>query len=757
MGHSTQHSPQHPEDSRSPAHVPTTQSASWATVRFSIRGMHCASCVSTIDGVLLALNGVHEARVNFGTERAVVSYDTQRVDVDTLVRTIEHAGYDATPLQEERAQDGRAVRAEQEHELTAWRRRWMAGVILAIPIGVISMFLDFMGRGWVLLLLSLPVQVYVGGRFYQGAWKAGRRRSANMDTLIALGSSAAFGFSMAVTLGVPGEYYYDGASMILTLVSVGKYLEVRARHQAGNAVLALLELAAKQALVMREGREVMIPVDQVCTGDMVSVRPGEKIPVDGRIAEGRSSVDESLVTGESLPVEKQPGDPVIGATVNQHGHLTIEATTVGTDSALQQIVQQVQRVQESKTRIERVADVVSGYFVPAVIVVAVATGIGWSVWGEGPQVMQMAWMRAVAVLIIACPCALGLATPAAIMVGTGLGARHGVVIRNTQALESAQQLRIIVLDKTGTLTQGRPTVTDVVTMTEVWDSDVLRLAASAERGSEHPLADAIVRCAIERNVSLVEPRDVTAVPGYGLRATVDDQEVLIGTPKFMQAQGISWERASARMSQLEHEGNTVVLVASAGQLLGFLALRDEVKPDAHTAVHRLHKMGLRVIMLTGDNQQTAEAIARQVGIIEVHAEVTPDEKQAVIQRLQSAGNGLVAMVGDGINDAPALAAADIGLAIGTGADVAIETADITLMTGSLLAVPWAIELSRATMGKIKQNLVWAFGYNTAAIPLAAAGWLSPVIAAGAMALSSVSVVGNALLLKRFARRVSSTS
>jgi len=616
--------------------------------------------------------------------------------------------------------------------------------------------------------LATPVQFWAGWQFYHGALAAARHRTTNMSTLIAVGTSAAY-FASVLAVIAPGffeatggkaDLYFDTAATIIALILLGRYLEVRAKGQTGEAIKRLLGLRPKTARVVRDGEELDIPIDEVVVGDVVIVRPGEKVPVDGVVVEGASAVDESMLTGESIPLEKGPDAPVFGATLNKTGTFRFRATKVGRDTVLAQIVRLVQEAQGSKAPIQRLADVVAAYFVPAVIIIALLSAATWYAFGPPPE-LNFALVTFIAVLIIACPCALGLATPTAIMVGTGKGAEHGILIRSATSLEVAHKLDAIVLDKTGTLTVGEPQVTDVVLPSappgpdSQAEDEVLRLAASAERGSEHPLGEAIVEHARSRGLTLSEARAFNAIPGHGIEAEIDGRQVVLGNLKLMQDRGFELNGLSGRAESLAEEGKTAMFVAADGEVSGLIAVADTLKTDSEEAVAALHGLGLEVWMLTGDNPRTAAAIARAVGIEHVLAEVLPDQKAAKVREIQEGGKR-VAMVGDGINDAPALVQADVGIAIGTGTDVAIESADITLMRGELTAIVTAIQLSRATMRNIKQNLFWAFAYNVALIPLAAGVLypfyqvlLDPILAAGAMAMSSITVVTNALRLRGF--------
>jgi Cu+-exporting ATPase len=612
------------------------------------------------------------------------------------------------------------------------------------------------------LILQTPIQFWVGWQFYARAWKAAKHRSTDMNTLIAVGTSAAYLYSVVAIFlpglfsaqGLAAEVYFDTAGAIIVLILLGRVLEARAKGQTSEAIKKLIGLQAKTARVVRDGQEVDIPVEKVAIGDLVIVRPGEKIPVDGIVKDGHSSVDESMVTGESIPVEKTPGDGVIGATINKMGTFRFEATKVGKDTMLAQIIKMVEEAQGSKPPIARLVDIIASYFVPAVIGIAIITFIVWYFWGPAPA-LTYALLNFVAVLIIACPCALGLATPTSIMVGTGKGAENGVLIRGGEALETAHKLTTIMMDKTGTLTRGEPSVTDVLSFNDYREEDILRYAASAEKGSEHPLGEAIVNKAKEKNIPLIDPRDFRAFAGLGIEATIDGVSVLMGNAKLMSDRGISLKELGGKAEELSTRGKTSMFVAVGQNVAGLIAVADTLKENSKEAVDALHQMGIEVVMISGDNRRTAEAIGRQIGIDRVLAEVLPEGKANEVKKLQAEGKK-VGMVGDGINDAPALAQADVGIAIGTGTDVAMESADITLIGGDLRGVVTAIALSRATLRNIKQNLFWAFAYNTILIPVAAGVLfpffgilLNPIFAAAAMGLSSVTVVSNALRLRRF--------
>jgi Cu+-exporting ATPase len=728
--------------------------------------------------------GVVTASFNLSTMQVRVEYLIGATDVGALQSAIESFGYAVREIPGgggTTAADG-SEEAARRAEFVTLRRKLVVAVVLSLPIFVIGMShgripaLAFRGVHWVELLLATPVVFYSGAQFYRGAWAAFRHRAADMNTLIAVGTGVAYLYSIAATAapqlfaGAPGgmagmgggaspPVYFEAASMIIALILVGRVLEARAKGQTSAAIRRLAGLQPKTARVVREGRETDIAVEEVVPGDVVIVRPGEKIPVDGRVVDGHSTVDESMLTGESLPAEKTAGSEVFGATMNKTGAFRFEATKVGRDTALQQIVQLVQDAQGSKAPIARLADVISGIFTPIVLCIAIATFAIWFVVAPVDVRLTMALVNAVAVLVIACPCALGLATPTAIMVGTGKGAEHGVLVKGGEALEMAHRLQTIVLDKTGTITRGAPAVTDVLPASGVDERELLRLVASAERGSEHPLGEAIVKAAGERGLSLADPQDFHAIAGHGIEARVDGRTIVIGNAKLLRERGAdarALAAANEHAAALAEDGKTPMFVALDGRYAGLVAVADPIKPESRAAVAELGRRGLEVVMMTGDNRRTAEAVARQVGISRVLAEVLPAHKAQEVKRLQTEERKRVGMVGDGINDAPALAQADVGIAIGTGTDVAIEASDVTLLRGDLRGVVTAIDLSHATIRTVKQNLFWAFVYNTVGIPLAAGalypltGWLlSPIVASAAMSLSSVSVVTNSLRLRRF--------
>ncbi|HEX8243797.1 MAG TPA: heavy metal translocating P-type ATPase [Longimicrobium sp.] len=727
---------------------------------------------------LLRVRGVVSADFNLGTMEVRAEYLPGATDVQTLRRAIEELGYvvrDVPGGAGAAAED--SLEAAHAAEYADLRRKFWIAAVLALPVLVMAMshgrirWLEFPGAVWVQLALTTPVVLYSGAQFFRGAWAAFRHRTADMNTLIAVGTGTAYLYSVAATffprffltgqtamgeMAMRPPVYYEAAAVITALLLMGRMLESRAKGRTSDAIRRLVGMQAKTARVVRAGAETDIPVEEVVAGDVVVVRPGEKIPVDGTVTEGASAVDESMLTGESIPVEKAPGDEVFGSTINRTGSFRFRATKVGKDTALQQIVRMVQDAQGHKAPIARLADVISGIFTPVVICIAIAAFVAWFVLAPPETRFTLALVNFVSVLIIACPCALGLATPTAIMVGTGRGAENGVLIKGGESLETAHRLDTIVLDKTGTLTRGRPELTDVVAADGFAADGLLRIVASAERGSEHPVGEAVVRGAQARGIVLADAAGFNATAGHGIEATVEGHAVLIGNARLLRERGIDLGGAEAQADALAEAGKTPTFAAVDGKYAGIVAVADTLKPESAEAVQALKDMGLQVVMITGDNRRTAQAVARQAGIERVLAEVLPDGKAREVKRLQDEEHRRVAMVGDGINDAPALAQADVGIAIGTGTDVAIEASDVTLIRGDLRGVVTAIALSRATIRTVKQNLFWAFVYNVIGIPIAAGalypltGWLlSPVIASAAMSLSSVSVVTNSLRLKRF--------
>ncbi len=741
-----------------------------------LKGMSCASCANNIEQAILAVAGVIDCHVNFGAEQITINYEPKQTNLAKIQAAIVDAGYSSFQLEtegEDTAEAASKLAAEQEliFKLTT-------GIVISIILffGSLPMMTGlhlpfvpkFFHNPWFQLVLTTPVEFWCGGSFFRHAWKSLKRRTATMDTLIALGTGTAYFYSLFVTLfpgmfisqGLEIHVYYEVAAMVVTLILLGRFFEHRAKGQTSEAIHKLMGMQAKIARVIRDDLEMDIPINQVIVNDLILVRPGEKIPVDGEVIDGNSTVDEAMVTGESVPVKKQPGDEVIGSTINKTGSFKFKATRVGKDTFLAQIVKLVQEAQGSKAPIQRLADQVTGWFVPAVIVIAILTFMIWfSITGN----FTLAMMTMVGVLIIACPCALGLATPTSVMVGTGKGAENGILIKSAESLELAHKINIIVVDKTGTLTQGKPTVTDFITIKGTANGNelqLLKLAASVEHKSEHPLAEAVVKYTINQAVSLANVKNFAAIVGSGVQGIVYDQLVQVGTQRWFTELGIDTDVLEPHQTIWENEGKTVIWLAVNGKSEAIMAITDPLKPSSLIAVKALQKLGLEVVMLTGDNQKTAQTIANQVGITQVFAQVRPDQKAAMIKSLQQKKVGnkfkIVAMVGDGINDAPALAQADVGIAIGTGTDVAIAASDITLISGDLQAIVTAIQLSRATINNIRQNLFFAFIYNIIGIPIAAGILypffgllLNPIIAGAAMAFSSVSVVSNALRLRNF--------
>jgi len=732
---------------------------------YPIKGMHCASCVRLTERALKKVAGVKDAVVNLATEKATVTYDDKLCLEEDLVNSIKKTGYKLEI--HEKSND--IEQEEKKKELKTLRNRVAFSLVIGGLIfwgsfpGLMETAPEFLKNFYIQLLLATPVQFWAGLPFYRATIPALKNRLANMDTLVALGTTVAFLYSAVVTIfpsivqkaGIEPLPYFDVAAIVIALILLGRYLEAKAKAGTSDAIKKLIGLAAKTARVVRNGKEIDIFIEEVQIGDIIRVRPGEKIPVDGVLLEGESAIDESMVTGESIPVDKIKGDIVVGATMNKFGTFTFKATKVGKDTMLSQIIKLVEEAQGSKAPIQRIADLISSYFVPIVIILAIATFIIWYIFGPTPVLLR-AILSTVAVLIIACPCAMGLATPTAIMVGTGKGAEYGILIRDAESLETAHKIKAIIFDKTGTLTQGKPEVTDIISVqsSKFKVQSLLQLAASLEKGSEHSLAEAIVKSAEEKKLVLSKVLGFKAIPGHGVEGLAEGNKVFLGNRKLMDLKKIFYSIVSEQISKMENEGKTVMIIAVGDKLAGLIAVADIVKESAKEGVMLLRKMGIDVIMITGDNVRTANAIAQKVGITKVLAEVLPDQKEKEVRKIQEAGVK-VAMVGDGINDAPALARADIGIAMGGGTDVAIEAADITLINKDLRSVATAINLSRKTMKTIKLNLFWAFGYNIILIPVAMGVLfpffhilLNPIFASVAMASSSISVVSNSLLLKR---------
>lgn len=740
-------------------------------VNIPIIGMSCASCVRKLETGINQLNGVLNVNVNLATEKAVIEYDNAVINLNDIKNTIMSLGFKIAAIQKETTED--RERLQRQQEMQELVKDFSLGALLTIVVLIGSIPHMFPGQGqwlpailtspYTLLALTTPVQFFSGWRFYKGAYAALSHKTSDMNVLVAMGTSSAWIYSAAMTLfpnfltsiGFPYQLYYDVATVITTLILLGRLLEARAKGKTSEAIRKLIGMQPKTARIIKNGQEVDIPIEDVLVNDLVLVRPGEKIPVDGIIVNGSSTIDESMLTGESMPVAKSQGDEVIGATINKTGSFQFKTSKVGKDTVLAQIIQLVEEAQGSKAPIQKAVDVVAAYFVPAVIAIAFLSGFLWWLLGPEPSLI-FALTIFIAVLIIACPCALGLATPTAIMVGTGIGAENGILIKGADALEAAHQLDTVVLDKTGTITLGSPVLTDLITDKNFIDEEVLTLVASAESNSEHPLALAIIASAKERQLNLRPVTDFNAIPGYGLKATVENRQLLIGNNKLLTAENVSLDNHLLNKAhQLADDGKTPVFVAIDGQLAGLLGIADPIKPTSMAAIKELKKLGLDIVMLTGDNQRTAIAIAEQLGISQVLAEVLPQHKAEKIKELQATGKH-VAMVGDGINDAPALAQANIGIAIGTGTDVAMEASDITLISGNLIGVATAIKLSKATIRMIRQNLFWAFFYNIVLIPIAAGALypfygiiLNPMLAAAAMAFSSISVITNTLRLRLF--------
>lgn len=737
-----------------------------ADMRIGIRGMSCASCVNRVEKALRSVPGVLDATVNLGTEEAQIRYIPELIDFDRLRQAIRDVGYDAIQARDEMPADQEKL--DREKNLKKLRDKLLASAFFAVLILAGSFsemfsFTDSITRStlWMILfVLTLPIVFYSGAQFYVGAWKAFKHRAADMNTLIAIGTGAAFIYSSISTFFpalFPVELrhvYFDTTAVIVTLILLGKLLEARAKGRTSEAIKKLMGLQPKTARVIRNGQEMDISIEEVLVDDEILVRPGEKIPVDGVVIQGSSTVDESMITGESIPVKKRSNDQVVGATINKTGSFRFKATKVGKDTVLAQIIKMVQQAQGSKAPIQRLADIIASIFVPIVIVIAILAFVIWFDFGPRPQ-LTYALITFITVLIIACPCALGLATPTSIMVGTGKGAENGILIKDGEALETAHKMDSIILDKTGTITEGQPKVTDIISVSGISAEELLQLAASVERGSEHPLGASIVESAREKGLTLEEATAFTAIPGHGVQAEINNKRILLGNEKLMHDRRVALNGIERDGSGFAQQGKTPVYIAINEKIAGIIAVADPIKEDSAAAISQLKKMALEVVMITGDNRHTAEAIAKQVGVDRVLAEVLPEEKVLQVSKLQQEGK-IVGMVGDGINDAPALAQADVGIAIGTGTDIAMEASDITLIRGRLTSVATAIQLSKATMRNIKQNLFGSFIYNTLGIPIAAGilypflgVLLSPIIASAAMAMSSVTVLSNALRLRRF--------
>ncbi|MGI6381658.1 MAG: heavy metal translocating P-type ATPase [Tissierellaceae bacterium] len=716
-----------------------------------IEGMTCAACSTRVEKVLNRLDGVSKASVNLSTNKALVEFPSGAVDVETLIRAVEKAGYKAE-LEVERDVD--REKELREKEIKSLKTSFIVSAILSIPLfsamffhmaGTDNALSNILNNGWFQLVLATPVQFIIGYRFYRGAYNSLRGGGANMDVLIAMGTSAAYFYSLYNLLNGIHEYYFESSAVIITLILLGKTFEAVAKGKTSEAIKKLMGLQPKTARVVRDGQEMDIAIEKLEIGDIIVVRPGERVPVDGVIVEGHSSIDESMLTGESIPVDKTVGDQVVGATINKFGSFKFEAKKIGKDTVLAQIIKLVEEAQGSKAPVQRLADKISGIFVPVVVGIALVTVLGFSLIGNN---FNTGLINAVAVLVIACPCALGLATPTAIMVGTGKAAENGILIKSGEHLERAHQMDTIIFDKTGTITKGEPEVTDILAFNGIDEDEILRIAASVEKVSEHPLGQAIVKYAEDKDITLVDTDSFMSLSGKGLRAGFEGKDIYIGNRRLMKENNIDLTGFENEMLRLEEEGKTAMLLSIDGVISGIIAVADKIKETSLEAIKELKAMDLDVYMITGDNERTAKAIAREVGIDNILADVLPENKAEVVEDLKSQGRH-VGMVGDGINDAPALAAADVGFAIGTGTDVAMEAADITLMRGDLNGVVTAIRLSHRTMKTIKQNLFWAFFYNSVGIPFSALGFLNPMVAGAAMAFSSVSVVTNSLRLRRF--------
>ncbi len=720
-------------------------------VTLNIEGMTCSACSSRVENGLNKIDGVVNANVNIALNKAVIEFNDGIITVEELLKSVHQIGYKA--YQEKGALESNNTKDREkearEREIKSLKMLFIISTILSLPL-FLAMFFHMAGihiilsNGYFQMILATPVQFIIGYRFYKGGYHALKSGAANMDLLVAMGTSAAYFYSLYNVIAGINEFYFESSAVIITLIILGKMLEAVAKGKTSEAIKKLIGLQPKTARVVRDGVQKDIAIEEVQVSDIIIVRPGEKVPVDGKVVNGSSSVDESMLTGESIPVDKRAGDEVIGATINKHGVLKIEATKVGKDTALAQIIRLVEEAQGSKAPVQRLVDKISAVFVPAVVIIAVIT---FAIWYFIDGNFTRGLINAVSILVLACPCALGLATPTAIMVGTGKGAENGILIKGGEHLERIHKLDTIIFDKTGTITKGQPEVTDIIAFDEN-EEQILKYAAIAEKNSEHPLGHAVVRRANEKGIQLKDPQNFEAIPGHGIYAFIDDKTIYLGNRKLINDKNIDISKTEDQISKLELEGKTTMLMAVDGKLSGIIAVADTVKENSKKAIQELYNMGIEIYMLTGDNKRTAQAIANQVDIENVIAEVIPQHKADNVARIKEEGK-TVGMVGDGINDAPALATADIGFAIGTGTDVAMEASDITLMKGDLRDIAIAIKLSRRTLRTIKQNLFWAFIYNTAGIPLAALGFLHPMIAGAAMAFSSVSVVTNSLRLKKF--------
>lgn len=730
---------------------------------FPIKGIHCASCIKVTERALKKVPGVKEAIVNLATEKATVTYDKDTCTPDQLAESIKNVGY--TLELQEKSDENRSL--EKQKELKTLRNKvfislFLGGLIFwgSFP-GIMSTSPAILRNYIVQLILATPVQFWVGAEFYKTAIAAIKHRTSNMDTLVALGTTVAYLYSALVTIfpqifssiNIEIMPYFDVSVIVIGLVLLGRYLESKARSGTSDAIKKLIGLQAKTARVIRDGKDIDILIQEVALGDLIRVRPGEKIPVDGQITEGESSIDESMVSGESIPTDKSIGDTVIGSTINKSGTFIYKATKIGSDTMLSQIIKLVQEAQGSKAPIQRLADTVSSYFVPIVIILALTTFGLWYIFGPSPSFL-FAILNTVAVLVIACPCAMGLATPTAIMVGTGIGAQKGILIKDAESLEIANKIQTVIFDKTGTLTNGKPEVTDILVIGDKTESQILQLAASIEKGSEHSLAESIIKTAQSKNLTLFNITKFQSVAGHGVKALIENNNILLGNKRFLEKENINYQDIAEKINKLESQGKTVMALASNQKIIGLIAVADTEKESAKSGIRALLDKGIEVVMITGDNQKTATAIAEKLGIKRVLSEVLPDQKESEVRKIQAEGK-IVAMVGDGINDAPALASANVGIAMGSGTDIAIEAANITLINKDLKTVASAIELSKKTMRTIKINLIWAFGYNIILIPVAmgilypfTGILLNPIFASMAMALSSISVVSNSLLLKR---------